>query len=138
MQVSLPLFLSAVLAATFSTGGQACSCAGPGYFGGPDEWARAVLSEPASGFVVYAKVESLLPGNSARIRVIENYTPGQEVNEITGRGGNCGVWFRPGDEAIFITGNDRLLDLCGKYRPEPDLLQALRARSSSGAKGGGK
>jgi hypothetical protein len=132
------LFLSAVLAATFSTGGHACSCAGPDYFGGPDGWARAMLSEPGSGFAVHAQVESLLPGNSARIRVIENFKPGREVSEITGRGGNCGVWFRPGDEAIFITGSDPVVNLCGKFRPEPDLLQALRARTNSGTKGGGK
>jgi hypothetical protein len=122
----LHLSVVAGIMALASGGTLACSCIKADYFVEQDEWALRVFER--AEFVAHAKVKSLLPNNTASLRVLELFKGNAQTTEVKGLvapGATCGTVFTVNEEAVFMVMNG-LVNLCGKFPVTPELSAALR------------
>ena len=124
--------------ALVSGGAFACSCIKTDYFVEQDEWALKVFER--AEFVAHARVESLLPNNAARLRVLELFKGNAQTFEIKGLvapGAACGTTFAVNEEAVFMVMSG-IVNLCGKLPVTPEFSKALRVMSNSASSHGAK
>jgi len=104
----------------------ACSCEG-------DSFIHALAAaksriDTANLLLIHARVERLLPNNSAKVTLVETFANPQNKTILNGRVAEstaCGTTFRVGEEYIYYTSGD-VISICGKFTPTPELLDSAR------------
>jgi len=113
---------AALLAAFFSSGALACSCA---------DISRAPPARLADFVaraerVVHARVVGLQSPYEARIEVIESFKgSGERLEAQRGSDASCGFSFTPGEERVYFVFSGAV-NLCGRAAPSAELLERLR------------